>query len=125
MARSFIALIVLILGIYGCTKSVPGIAPPVESPVLVLGELKSHERVSLDAAHSAALGALRELGYKITTDDVDAVAANIIGYGVGDTRANVKLKWVDSKLTEVAIRVGRVGDEKASRLILSRMRARY
>jgi hypothetical protein len=124
MAR-WAVLLLLVLGAWGCTKSVPGIEPPVGSPVLVFGELKSRERVSLERAHAAVLGALRELGYKITTDDKDAVAANVIGYGFGDTRANVKLKWVNRKITEVAIRVGTVGDEQASRLILERMRARY
>jgi hypothetical protein len=91
------------------------------SVAYVTGELKATEEAPLAKVWDATDKAMKELEFKPTLQQKDAVSARIVARTAADKKVEVNLARVTDKLTEVRVRVGTFGDESLSRLILQKI----
>lgn len=109
----------------GCAALLVGAAAGAGGVAYTQGELKNTESVALSTAHRAAERAVRDLKFAVLKSQLDGLSGVIEARTVSDQKITIKTKLVAAKTTEVRIRVGLLGDEAASRQILSRMQASY
>lgn len=109
----------------GCAALLVGAAAGAGGVVYVQGELKVTEPVALNTAQRAAEKALQDLQLVVIKRQQDGLAGVIDARTSGDQKVTIKTKRITVNSTEVAIRVGVLGDEAKSRQILSRMQANY
>jgi hypothetical protein len=104
----------------GCTTTTPG---PGGVGVVAYGhgELSTDVTHELDAVFGAAQRALSQLEIVKIDDKRTRVDAQILSRTATDKKIVVNLYRVTDSLTKVEIKVGLVGDETLSRLILDRM----
>src|SRR5712692_2182711 len=91
----------------------------------VKGELHSTEGVPLDRAWDATQAAVNDMRFTVTAKDKDAVSATLMALTTDNTTIQITLNRNADNLTEILIRVGTLGDESMSRLILERIRKRF
>jgi hypothetical protein len=125
-------LLMAILGIgllmnSGCAAVlIGGAAAGTAGAVLyVKGELHSTEGVSLDRAWNATQAAIQDMGFIVTAKDKDAVSAKLMALTTDNTTIEITLNRNADNLTGISIRVGTLGDESMSRLILEKIRKRF
>lgn len=106
----------------GCAMFLVGAGAGAGAVAYAKGELQTVEAAKLDDVWNAALKTARELDYVITDTNKQPIAASFIARGVRDERLEVILRSETLKTTELGIRVGVMGDEERSRLILDRIR---
>ncbi|KAF0181676.1 MAG: hypothetical protein FD161_349 [Limisphaerales bacterium] len=109
----------------GCAALLVGAAAGAGGVAYAQGELKNTESVALSTAHRAAERAAKDLKFAVLKSQLDGLNGVIEARTVADQKVTIKTKQVAAKATEVRIRVGLLGDETASRQILSRMQANY
>ncbi|MFM8471193.1 MAG: DUF3568 family protein [Limisphaerales bacterium] len=109
----------------GCAVLLVGAAAGAGGMAYTQGELKNTESVNLSTAHRAAERAVKDLKFAVFKSQLDGLSGLIEARTVADQKVTIKTKQVAAKATEVRIRVGLLGDETASRQILSRMQANY
>lgn len=109
----------------GCAALLVGAAAGAGGVAYTQGELKNTESVALNAAHRAAERAAKDLKFAVLKSQLDGLNGLIEARTVSDQKVTIKTKQVAPKATEVRIRVGLLGDEGASRQILSRIQANY
>jgi hypothetical protein len=104
----------------GCTTTTPG---PGGVGVVAYGhgELSTDVTRDLDAVFGAAQRALRQLEIVKIDDQRTRIDARILSRTATDKKIVVQLYRVTDTLTKVEIKVGLVGDETLSRLILDRL----
>lgn len=127
MRKNF--LYMLLLGIIllsgsGCAALLLGVGGGAGAGTVayIRGELKSTEESSIDEVWLAALKAMEDLEFTVTSKLKDAVSGKLVAHDSKDTKIEINLEKVSDKLTEVKIRVGVFGDESLSRLILERLK---
>ena len=109
----------------GCAALLVGAAAGAGGMAYSQGELRNTESVALADAHKAAERAVKDLKFAVIKSQVDGLAGVIEARTASDQKVTIKTKQVAAKSTEVRIRVGLLGDEAASRQVLSRMQANY
>jgi len=109
----------------GCAALLVGAAAGAGGVAYTQGELKNTESVALSTAHRAAERAAKDLKFAVLKSQLDGLGGLIEARTASDQKVTIKTKQVAAKATEVRIRVGLLGDETASRQILSRMQANY
>lgn len=109
----------------GCALLLVGAAIGAGTVAYVSGELRAADEVTMDRAWSATLGAMSELQFKVTTQQKDALAGQIVARRADDTKIEIRLKRQSDRVTEFRIRVGTFGDEALSRYILDKIKARF
>lgn len=102
-----------------------GAAVGVGAAAFFDGELETEEKVSFDAAWKAALKTVEDLGFTVTSKENGEFWGELIARNAHGKKVRVKLRSPDERRTEIRIRVGYFGDEKASRRILDEIRRRY
>jgi len=102
-----------------------GAAVGVGSAAFIYGELQTEERVSFDAAWNATQKAVEDLGFTTTSKENGQFWGDLIARNAEAKKVGIKLRSPDETRTEIKIRVGFFGDEKASRRILDEIRRRY
>ncbi|MEI9478170.1 MAG: DUF3568 family protein [Deltaproteobacteria bacterium] len=85
------------------------------------GELQTTYAASLDRTWEAALGALKDLNYRIISSQKEGPEGEIEAKRVGEDTVKVILMISGPGTTLVKIRVGIFGDEAVSRAINSRI----
>lgn len=90
--------------------------------VWVRGALETHHERDLARVHRATQAALKELEFAIITDRKSAIDAEVVARTALDKKVTVTLKQVTPNTTKMSIRVGLMGDEAMSNLILARIR---
>lgn len=105
----------------GCIPLLAGGAAGGFSVAYVAGELQAEEEVSIDEAYMAAQRALEGLELTVTTREKDAMTAKVIAVGAEDKQITVRLERKANLITTVKIRVGMLGDQQYSLLILDRI----
>ncbi len=123
VAGCFLGLMVAFLGA-GCAAVVVGGAAGV-GVAYSMGSLKSVENTTVEKAYIAAQAALKDLEFRETMVSKDAVEAKVEGETSSDKTVTIHIAHVTDQATEIRIRVGTFGDEKLSRLIFEKMRARF
>jgi len=107
----------------GCTSTSPG---PGGRGVVAYGhgELSTDLTHGLDAVFSASQQALGDLEIPKIDDKKTLVDAEIVARTASDKKIVINLERVTDTLTKIEIKVGVVGDETLSRLILEKIVAR-
>ena len=102
-----------------------GVAIGVGTAKYVGGELQSADEVTMDRAWKASLQAMQELEFRVTKQQKDALAGEIVARRADDTRILIRFKKQSDTVTEMRIRVGTFGDEQLSRLIYEKIKSRF
>ena len=108
--------IILVLLSTGCAALVVGGAAAVGTYTYVAGQLKKTYNANLDSTYRATLAGCDSLGLPVLERTKQLSQASIKAQ-VGDRDVWITLKAQSSTTTEIAIRVGYLGDEQASRRI--------
>jgi hypothetical protein len=85
------------------------------------GELTAVEDADLDRVWDAAQGAMDDLDFVIESRLTTAGSAKLVARGAGSRRVTVVVRRRVGNLTEISVRVGYLGDEPLSRLILQKI----
>ncbi len=102
-----------------------GAAAGAGTVVYLNGELKVSGNVSLDRGWDAAQQAMRDLQFKVTKTQKDALAGELVARRADDTPIRVRLKQESATVTEFRIRVGTWGAEDLSRLIYQKIQSHF
>lgn len=126
--RKLIFAICLAFSNIGCAAVLLGGAATA-AVFYLSGELKSAEVVNINQAYRSAQSALEQLDFNIIEKEKNNDSAKIIAKIVKDNAKGEKviigLKKESNKITKISIRVGKLGDEALSRLILYKMREEF
>jgi len=87
----------------------------------VKGELKVNRDASLNRTWNASQAALKDLKFTTTTQKKDALSGWLVAKTASDKKVEINLKKVTDATTEIRIRVGTIGDEDLSKLILQKI----
>ena len=115
---SLVLLCALSLAVSGCAAVVVGGAAAGSAYVYVTGQAKQQFNNDLSASYQAALTACKELNLKIESSKKRLSEAEVKAKDV-DTTVFIDLSSVSSRVTEISVRYGMLGDEQASARILS------
>jgi hypothetical protein len=108
--------IILVLLSTGCAALVVGGAAAVGTYTYVAGQLKKTYNANLDSTYRATLAGCESLGLPVLEREKKLSQASVKAQD-GDRDVWISLKAQSSTTTEIAIRVGYLGDEQASRRI--------
>jgi hypothetical protein len=110
----------------GCVLFVAGAAAGAGAGTYayVKGELKAGQPESLDRTWAATRQAVKDLQFKVTRSDKDALSARLTAKTALDKTVDIVLKRLPDDTTEIRIRVGTFGDQSASEEVLEKIRAR-
>lgn len=110
----------------GCALFVVGGAVAVGAGgyAYVSGELKGAESAPLNKVWDATTAAMADMKFSITSQQKDAISAQLIARTSTDLKVTVRLKSVSENTTEVRIRVGTFGDRALSFTIMENIRKR-
>ena len=117
-----IGLIGFTLGAGGCLAIVAGAAAGAGTYLYLKGELTDTEEVPLDRAYEAAKAAVKDLEYRTKEQSKDALQARIVALEADGTEVHIKMESKGEKLTKFTVRIGVVGDESRSRLIMDKIK---
>jgi len=106
----------LVLLSTGCAALVVGGAAAVGTYTYVAGQLTKTYNANLDSTYRATLAGCDSLGLPVLEREKQLSQASIKAQD-GDRDVWITLKAQSSTTTEIAIRVGYLGDEQASRRI--------
>lgn len=117
---------VLLLTTAGCAAALigGGVALGAGAVAYVKGDLNTVEEVGMDQLWLACQSAVAEMGYSIVSRKKSGLRASLRAKASDDKDITIKLKERTPNVTEMSIRVGILGDEAQSRLILKRIRER-
>jgi len=110
-----------IIAVQGCVAIAAG-AAGAGAAAYVNGALKSTVEASVRETAQASKAAVKELDFKLISEQVDAVSGQVVARTAQDKKIMFKLKEKTAELTELSIRVGAFGDEDLSRRIHRRVR---
>jgi len=85
------------------------------------GAFETDYRHPLDQTYNATLASLKQMNMPVTKTQKDAVGAQIEANRSDGTPVTIDLKKTGPETTNATIRVGRIGDEDASRTIANRI----
>ena len=112
----FLALATLLGG--GCAVVVVGAAAGAGAIIYHKGELRSSEAVNYDNAWNASLAGLKDLNYVVVDQTKGGLKGRIIARAPGDKKVTVDLEKESGTVTRIGIRIGTVGNEAQSRIVL-------
>ncbi len=127
--KSKVLLLTITLGMgllmnSGCAFLVGG-AAGAGTVSYLKGELKSDEEVSLDRLWSATQTAIEDMGFTVKTKEKDSLSAKLAALTADNKNIDITLKRKGDNLTEIAIRVGRFGNESVSLHILEEIKKHF
>ena len=117
-------LVLLPCMLSGCAAALlaGGAAVGAGTFAFVNGQLQTTEEVPLDRAWAASVKAMDQMQFSIKKREKDALHARVTAMDSRKRYIVIDLNRENSYLTKITIRVGMFGDEKASELILSKIR---
>jgi hypothetical protein len=110
----------------GCILFVAGAAAGagVGTYAYVNGETKATVGASLDRSWSAALAAMKDMEFPVTSQGKDALVGELTARSGSDKKITISLKKLSDTATEIRIRAGAFGDESLSRIIFEKINQR-
>lgn len=94
-----------------------------QAEAFINGELKAARMVSLDEVEVATLQAMKELKVEVITHRRGPIDAYIMAKSKGGPEIKVSLKEKTPVVTKIETRVGIMGDQAVSRLVMTRIDA--
>jgi hypothetical protein len=85
------------------------------------GDMKATEQAPLDTCWTATLATMKDMQYPITYEAKDAQAGELRAVNASGTTINIHLEKLSTTATKVSIRVGTMGDENLSRIIIGKI----
>lgn len=117
------AAAILALAASGCSTVVVTPGNTGASAAYANGSLYGAEEVPLDKAWNAVQGAVKELEFKETFSEKDALSGRLYANRADGTGVKFYLKKRDEKLTQIDIRVGILGNPADSRMLYDKVKA--
>ncbi len=105
----------------GCPAFLLGGAAAGAAGAYYLGELTATRNTTLTQAWLASESALEELGIVVISKERDGLTGVIYAKGAEEKTIRIHLKKIFDDVTEIKVRVGTLGDEMQSRIILERI----
>jgi hypothetical protein len=104
----------------GCALFVVGTVAAVGAGTYayVKGESKTTVGASLDQTWAATLAVLKDRKYPIIKQGKDNIAGELTASNTTETQVYIYMKRLSDTATEISIRVGKIGDEAASKPLL-------
>ena len=132
MQRVLFGIIVMVLcggSLGGCSTAVIAAAGATagfglaqgQAEAFITGELKAARVVSIEMAERAVFEAMDELYVPITTHKKKPHEVHIVARAEGGHELRITLKFISPVSTKFEIRVGLLGDQATSRLVLARI----
>lgn len=117
----FISLTLCALVLSGCPAFLLGGAATGAAGAYYFGQRTATRNTSLTEAVRASEAALQELGIVLVSKEQDGLSAALTGRGAEEKTVRIQLKKIFDDVTEIKIRVGTLGDELQSQIILQRI----
>jgi len=118
MAVSIWLFIVLLATAGGCGGMILAADPVTSGGAFEAGELRSTQEAPLSQVDSACEQAIERLGYEDVEIERETDRIRYRARSVGGEPVDIRLVANDSEHTDVRIRIGILGDETTSRLVL-------
>ena len=121
-ARQKIIMLVLgalALSIAGCATIVDAGAASV---AYVRGDLQATLQTDINTAYNAAVKAVDKLELAVISKKKNALDAQIISRTAKDKKVRITLERTEADAAALSIRIGLIGDEMQSRLILDQIK---
>lgn len=106
----------------GCVAVAAGAVVGAGAYAYHAGRLNSSLDAPLDRSYDAALAAVRDMEWTQVSTAKDTLDAKIVARTAEDKEVTVRLKRVTDEATDISIRIGGFGDERASTALLARIR---
>jgi hypothetical protein len=129
IAMPHIAVALCLAALPGCTAPVllatAGVsAVEATAGAYVNGRFVVAERATLDAVHTATVDALRDLQFEITRQDMDDDEIEVVARTLDHSTVTVIIERKTQIVTKISVRVGALGDQSLSQLIMSNIQQR-
>jgi hypothetical protein len=111
-------LLVAVIATGGCTKSYVAVGDENMKVSYDFGTLKVVLAKDVDTLSVASLAAMEELKLPVTNKNRDKLVGRVEGYTSDGQTVKVKMEALSEGVTMLSIRVGTLGDEALSRMIL-------
>ena len=108
----------------GCAAVVVGAAAAAGTYAYFEGKLTDTENVPLDRAWEATQAAIKDLGFQVEEQTKDALKAYLKAEEADGTNVWIWLDAEGEKTVKFTIRVGVIGNESTSRLIMDKIKSR-
>ncbi|MBU1002974.1 MAG: DUF3568 domain-containing protein [Proteobacteria bacterium] len=122
VAKKYLAVLLVLLslaGVSGCAVVAAGMAGG-GTYVYISGWAKQVHNVYLDVAFEASVDACHSLGLKIQSKERHLSDAKVRALD-GDTEVWIDLDSKNPRVTEIAVRIGYLGDKVASERVLAQI----
>lgn len=114
-----IMLVFIVTATSGCFALLLGAAAGAGGVVYVKGGLVQNVDETVEDIHKASLAAVKDLGLFLTADELNRHSAQIKAeYGDGK-KVNIKIDAITEFVSKITVRVGLIGNQEDSRLILN------
>jgi hypothetical protein len=118
-----IIISLLILSLSSCALAVAA-GSAAGAALYFRGQLKASRNATLDQAWHASSLAFQVLDLELESKERDGLYAEFIGRRSDERKVVVSLKKLEEDVVQIGIRVGIIGDEEQSRIILSQIERR-
>lgn len=108
----------------GCVAVAAGAAAGAGAVAYVEGELQVTLPNSYDRVVGATRSALKDLEFVKVSESKDALTGIFTYRTAADKKVTVTLNKIDDKSTKVGIRIGLIGDQDLSHIILDKIKSR-
>ena len=122
--RTGLLLIFVLMGTAGCVPLLIGAAVGAGSMVFINGALVENIDESVEDLHQAALDALKDLEIFVMSDELTRHSALIKAEYTDGKNVDIKVDAITEYVSKITIRVGLIGDQEDSRLILNAIEKR-
>ena len=112
-------LVFLTVATSGCIPLLIGAAAGAGGVAYVKGALVQNMDETVEDIHQATLDALKGLGIFVTADELNRHSAKIKAEYEDGKKVDITIDAITEYVSKITIRVGLVGDQEDSRLILN------
>ncbi len=109
----------LLIAASGCAPLIVGAAVGAGSMAYAKGDLEKNLEYPVENVHSAALEGLKDLGVFVKADALNRHSANISGEFDDGKKIQIHITALTERSSKLVIRVGILGNEPKSRMILN------
>jgi hypothetical protein len=122
--RWFVALSAAVLSLPGCALFLigGGAAAGAGAVAYSRGQLRSVQETPFERAWDAAQDAMRDLGFVVTYQEKEPDSGKLLARTKDNEEVEVRLEAESTTATEIRIRVGWLGNEALSNVILEKIK---
>ncbi|MCD4780342.1 MAG: DUF3568 domain-containing protein [Candidatus Omnitrophica bacterium] len=114
-----VILLVMVINFSGCIPLLVGAAVGAGSMAYMQGVLEMNFDQSVKKSHGASVAALKDLGLFIKQDELNRHSSRInFEFETGE-KGKIDIKALTERSSKIKIRVGVIGDESKSRMIMN------